>query len=365
MKSLRWFCCLFCLFFLMASAHAAPRYRITDLGVPPGYQASYATCLNDKGQVAGDVVCRRQISERRQNGTTAFLWGRGRMHLLPSSPLFFSGKREVCDAVASGINNHGQVVGTLSSCFDGAWMGIDIQAVLWDQGRILKLLRLPWKGGMMDQNTAISINDAEQVAGTADENGMGDVDDQDKNFSHIFLYANGRIRNEGPGVATGLNPSGQISGYVLLNKAGQPAWDHSDADFITHSQAILCQPNGVRLTLGRGYALNLNGSGSVIGTNEAAVDADGPVSLRTQVTDALAARMITRRQVFGRGHSHADIISLPKTIAGRHALILFWRTGRGRSRASPLPIHWSPRRSTRRGRWSDVAGSGRRAGPTA
>lgn len=38
---------------LAGEANVAPRYAIPDLGTLPGYKDSRATCLNDKGQVAG------------------------------------------------------------------------------------------------------------------------------------------------------------------------------------------------------------------------------------------------------------------------------------------------------------------------
>ena len=98
-----------------------------------------------------------------------------------------------------------------------------------------------------------------------------------------------------------------------------------------------------------GYALNLNGSGDVIGTDEGVVDADEPASLRTQITDALVASTITRRQVFAHGHSRADIISLHKTSAARQARILLWQTDQERSRAVPLPIRWLPQAVNKQG----------------
>ena len=83
-----------------AKATAASFYDITDLGILPGATSSYASGLNDLGQVVGTLY-----GDRYRRG---FLWseraGMKDLGFLQSQYPYSS---------ASDINNLGQVVGTV------------------------------------------------------------------------------------------------------------------------------------------------------------------------------------------------------------------------------------------------------------
>lgn len=321
---------------LASSALAAPRYKITNLGTLPGYGESYATCLNDKGQVAGYVAAPQHKNpvDQEQSGTRAFLWSRRQLHMLPTLSSPYTKPAGTYDAVASGINNRGQVVGTLSDFIDGAWLGTYNRAVLWQRGKLQELPQIPGS----TSSTAIAINKAGQIAGTS-----YDLSTNDSGPDHIYLYGMGQSHDLGFGSATGLNSIGQVCGYVLLDKDGNPSSGQGEAPTVTQAQAILCKGvNGQRLTLDAGYALNLNESGSVIGMREILIDGARTPSLRTSVADALVASLTTREVPLMLGKTQVMAHSPLKSDAYQHAKAILWRTGHGRSRTVPLPFHWVP-----------------------
>jgi len=94
---------LSCLLALLAAPGPgwAAEYELTEIGVLPGCTSSYATSLNDAGQVAGYCV-----DPSRPGGATnrAFLFHNGSM----SEPRLPSGEM---GSVANAINNDGVVVG--------------------------------------------------------------------------------------------------------------------------------------------------------------------------------------------------------------------------------------------------------------
>ena len=131
--------------------------RIVELGTLGG-EASYASAINDAGQVVGEA-------DTRTNGCQAFLWEDGQMRAL-----------DIGDAIsssASDINAAGHVVGTISRP-DGT-----VRAVLWEGGRMTDLGTL---GG--ESAEAAAINDAGQVVGGAETADGG---------WHAFLWEAGQM----------------------------------------------------------------------------------------------------------------------------------------------------------------------------
>jgi probable HAF family extracellular repeat protein len=102
------------------------------------------------------------------------------------------------DSSAYGINNHGQVVGCISSS-NGA------HAVLWEKGRMIDLQVPGWN------NCAYGINDLGQVVGTYYP------ENPSYHSEHVFLWENGRLANLNPGTEAGaLLPA--------INNRGEVIW---------------------------------------------------------------------------------------------------------------------------------------------
>lgn len=87
----------------VARAELPPRYTVTDLGAPAGYQTSQATALNDKGQVVGSST---SVADGIST-THAFLWENGVMRDLGS----LATQAGDMGTIARAINNSGDIVG--------------------------------------------------------------------------------------------------------------------------------------------------------------------------------------------------------------------------------------------------------------
>ena len=104
-----------------------------DLGIQPGYIFSFATAINNRGQVV--------LYNGSWEGTRAYLWYKGTLTDLGT----LSGTDDV---MPIDINDRGQVLG---------WSGG--VSFLWQEGEFLDLSTQGING------TAYSINDQGQVAG--------------------------------------------------------------------------------------------------------------------------------------------------------------------------------------------------------
>ncbi|MGA2257791.1 MAG: hypothetical protein ABSG53_24270, partial [Thermoguttaceae bacterium] len=143
------------------------------------------------------------------------------------------------DSEAMGINNSGQVVWT---------GGVNGGAVLYSGGTIQELGTLPGGTG----SEAFGINDSGQVVGESITNSM----------CYAVLYSGGTIQNLGTplgGCATGINDSGQITGWASGSYGG-------------HSYVFLYS-GGTMQDLGtlggeNGQPTGINDSGQVVGFSQ-------------------------------------------------------------------------------------------------
>ena len=184
---------------------------MTDLGVPSGYQSSYAYAINASGEIVGQA-------KDASNNSTAILFNDGQMTNLGT--LLGANWQ---GSSACGINSSGQVVGS-------AFNGVQTHAFLYSDGTTFDLGVL--SGG--DFSAASAINDAGQVVGYAYTTTRPE--------SYAFLYENGVMTNLDdlidPGLgwtlfdATAINNSGCIvgAGYhdgtehaVLLTPTPEPS----------------------------------------------------------------------------------------------------------------------------------------------
>jgi probable HAF family extracellular repeat protein len=154
-------------------------YQTVELGTLGG-TSSYATAMNDRGEVVG----RGQTADGTYHG---FRWRRGVMTDLG----------DVINPLA--INNRGQIAGYRDTDAGG-------RAFVWTRGRLRDLGTL---GG--SSSFALAINDRGQVVGTS-----ATADGR----NHTFLWTNGRMRQLPLDSVSGINNRGQVAGGVITEGGG-------------------------------------------------------------------------------------------------------------------------------------------------
>jgi probable HAF family extracellular repeat protein len=216
-------------------AFAQATYSVTDLGQ---INTSYALSINNSGQVA---VTENAVSIISPLGK--YINDSGQ--ILPGTSLLYGGGTvtPVVGIDGTGINNSGQVVGTLTEPESAGGDGFN-HAILYSGGTVTDF----------GDGSAIAINDSGQVVGfnsvlrgianlafnftsggalapnqswaTAINNNGQVVGQYDNSSYHAFLYSGGTETDLGtlPGTASseahGINDSGQIVGYCFNNVNG-------------------------------------------------------------------------------------------------------------------------------------------------
>jgi len=196
-----------------------PGTGITNIATPvPGYSvANVATAINNSGQVVGYS----QITA--YPGEAAFLYSNGSLTYLPTPAQAPSlvGAPAGFQAIAYGINNNSQVIGSIAGYFTSTSLANTTQAFLYSDGSMTALGTL---GG--PDSVAYGINDSGQVVGYSWTTGpiapppvSAPID--------AFLYSNGTMidlnsllpANSGWRLteATAINNSGQIVGQGFYN----------------------------------------------------------------------------------------------------------------------------------------------------
>ncbi|WP_218824694.1 hypothetical protein [Asanoa hainanensis] len=200
-----------------AQAGAARPYRVVDLGF-----VGQAVAINDKRQVVGNKI------DGENSGPV--VWERGR-HVRLDVPA--GGEYQAQEAIATDINNRGQVVGYVRLA------GVATQhAVLWERGVMRDLGTL---GGQFSH--AFAINDRGQVVGTS-QNADG--------VNHGFVWEDGRMTSLGLFVPDDINNRGQISGFQRYGDVNSTA-------------ALLRRDRVTRLDLRTTSAMAINNAGTVVG----------------------------------------------------------------------------------------------------
>jgi probable HAF family extracellular repeat protein len=214
----------------------AQSYTLTDLGTLGGGTYSYATAINDHGEVAGIAY----LSGGVYAVSHAFLWtaagGMQDLGTLPGDNYSY----------AQGINNSGVVVGTSFSSDSGV-----VHAFLWT--RRVGMQNLGTLGG---NSYANGINDSGQVVGYSYLS--------DDASAHGFLWTKtGGMQDLGTlggsdSTATAINKSGEVVGY------SSPPGDLAISVAFVWTQAGGMQDLG---TLGgtQSFANAVSSSGMVLG----------------------------------------------------------------------------------------------------
>ncbi len=152
---------------------------MTDLGTLPGGRSSYARAINASGQVVGNSTASGGYKH-------AFLWSNGIMADLGTL-------EDNGHTYAKDINASGQIVGSSNS-----------HAILWSEGNMIDLDPISGK-----RSEAEAINDAGQIVGTSSAWGN----------ARACLWSDGTMTNLGvlPGYAASdamdINSNGQVVGW--------------------------------------------------------------------------------------------------------------------------------------------------------
>jgi len=129
--------------------------KLRHLPTPPGYRATEARAINDRGQTSG----KGEQPSGSVTRTHALLWDTGgKVRDLGTLPGY-------TDSVARAINHQGQVIGWVSSTqgTPGRKIAFHYQAFLWQNGKMRGLGSIP----RIKDSKAAAINDKGQVVGNA------------------------------------------------------------------------------------------------------------------------------------------------------------------------------------------------------
>lgn len=247
--------------------------RMIDLGVPRGAESSAATSLNDRGDVAGYLRIQVSGGEDPVYTLHAFLWRSGRMYdlgTLPGGDYSF----------ATAVNDAGDVVGR-AGVSTGPYRA---HAVLWHQRRITDLqpgdliseaqditddgwivgMRgtpqdpgndnqvVAWFGGRttqtLFQGVAFAANDRHQIAGSDDTIGAA------------ALWSRG--------ATTRLTlPSGDVSGQAEdINGHGVVVGWADSGPVVWHNAVPTVLPALIPSDMGGAVASGVNDQGTIVGT---------------------------------------------------------------------------------------------------
>lgn len=220
---------------------------LTDLGTLDG-SASWATSINDHGQIVGDAYVTNANGDQFVHG---FSYSGGVMSALPGAGY----------QTADGINDAGTVIGSMAVPTAGS--DGEVHAYTYAGGSYTDLGTLP----IGDGSRALGINSAGEVVGAAAStiNGVPNLPEDP------FLYHKGKMIDLGTldpnGIwngATAINDHGQIVGYAGLGESMIPGDIYPRTAF-QYENGVMKNLGG----LGPGWssvADDINNLGQIVGT---------------------------------------------------------------------------------------------------
>jgi probable HAF family extracellular repeat protein len=223
--------------------------RLRDLGADFGGPGSWASAINDRGQVVGQADT-KAIAASGHHFTHAFLWEKGKVRDLGTL-------RPGQSSYAVTLNERGQVVG--GSCRDTRGAP-DCRAFLWQDGKLTGL-------GTSAGYALPDINERGQIVGTTSTGGLGT---NHSPIRHAFLWQNGTLADLGTlggprSDAAAINDRGQVVGQA--NTTAKSKSGYTTGMPIGH--AFLWQNGNMRDlgTLGGEYSIAdaINERGQVVG----------------------------------------------------------------------------------------------------
>jgi probable HAF family extracellular repeat protein len=243
----RFYLWLFAAFVLVPLA-GAQVYSVTDLGTLPGGSYSYATGLNNLGQVSGFAEVVNSFGILR---THAFLWTRnGGMRDLGTADNDFDDQEKSFNSRATGLNDCGAVAGW-------SWISLSQDhAILWSRNGLQDLGDLP--DGQ--SSYARSINLFGQVVGGSSEF----PGNSGTEFGHAFLWT-----STGGMQSLGTLPGGRNSYAYSINNLGQVVGSSNTEaiDGAPQRHAFLWTKRHGMVDLGEWNAAAINNFGKVVGDN--------------------------------------------------------------------------------------------------
>ena len=237
-----WMPAAFLLLSTMAEASAV--YTITDLGTLPGTTLSFATGINDLGQVVGH--------SDGATGSQSFLYSNGQMTAI-NDP--------VSGAPAGGINNSGQVVS------EGQFINNSGQVVSGSQPFPISISTTVngVTTSVQTTFTPAGINDAGQI--------LGSIVNPSNPFlqENIGIYQNGKFLD----ISKALGLTSDTTTPLAINNVGSVLFSdfHPKTDTTTY---VIYKADGTSQTLSLGGPETaMNSAGQVVGSGQVSTNGTG------------------------------------------------------------------------------------------
>ncbi len=284
--------------------------HLTNLGTLTGENASFASGINNSGQIVGGA------GPTNQSWTKAFFYSNGQMTDLSS--LVTSGATGVLDPVA--INDSGQIAGNGFPPTSGTGAPA-AQAFLYSKGTVTFLGSF---SSITHFSVATGINASGQVVGFSDSSTF---DNGGPNTENAFLYSNGKLIDLGtlPGdtdsEAYGINSSGQVVGQSFSSSAARGhAFLYSNGQM-----ADLGTPAGFSSSLATdinnsgqivGFALGSNAQHAFLYSNSSWIDLNSLLPAGTTVTLTNAVGINDNGQIVAAGSDGHSYLLTPQPTTG-------------------------------------------------
>lgn len=279
----------------VAAQDAAPRYTIADLGTLGGDRSS-ATGINDHGQVVG-------AAQTAEGHHRAFLWSDGALVDLGT----FGG----AESFAYRISDASLIVGR-AQAVDGRFRAFVTTA----GGAMADLTTLDGRVGG-EYGAAFGVNAAGEVAGYFTTPGPHMMA-----HNRVFRYRDFRVTDLGTfggddGIVTAVNDQGALAGYF----SAEPHADYAHHRGFVHSRGrlVAIPPLGGRTTSPR----DINRHGVVIGDAQNAAGEPRAFLFRDGVTTDLGALDGGRQSAAFGMNDAGDVVGMAEGRDGALRAVLF------------------------------------------